>query len=182
MAISTMTTSTTAAAMTSTFHAFMPSPIGTLLLVGTAEALTGVYISDHDRAPQPPPESVEDEAVLAGARAQLDAYFAGTRQDFDLALEPTGTEFQLAVWQALREVPYGQTASYADIARAIGRPSASRAVGAANGANPISIVVPCHRVIGANGTLTGYGWGVDRKAWLLEHERTVAGTTLFPAR
>jgi len=104
------------------------------------------------------------------ARQQLAEYFAGKRRDFDLTLAPRGTEFQQEVWAALRTIPFGATCCYADIAERIGRPSAMRAVGAANGKNPIAIVVPCHRVIGRDGSLTGYGGGLDRKRWLLEHE------------
>jgi methylated-DNA-[protein]-cysteine S-methyltransferase len=110
----------------------------------------------------------------------LDEYFEGTRRDFDLTLELRGTDFQVAVWSALRAIPYGQTTSYSAIANAIGKPASVRAVGAANGRNPISIVVPCHRVIGADGSLTGYGWGVDRKAWLLDHEQDHPATLFRP--
>lgn len=162
-----------------THHTRHPSPIGTLLLVGRPGVLTGLYVDDHDGAPEPPDGSVEDATAFTEVIAQLDAYFAGDRQGFDVPIELHGTDFQRAVWQALLDVPYGQTASYGEIARAIDRPSAVRAVGAANGANPVSIIVPCHRVIGSDGSLTGYGWGTDRKAWLLEHERAAAGTTLF---
>jgi O-6-methylguanine DNA methyltransferase len=109
--------------------------------------------------------------VLTQARKQLAEYFAGKRTDFDLPLSATGTEFQESVWRALQEIPYGRTVSYGKIATRIGRPAAVRAVGAANGANPIAIVIPCHRVIGADGSLTGYGGGEPRKKWLLDHER-----------
>ena len=109
--------------------------------------------------------------LLAEADRQLTAYFDGTRQDFDLPIRMTGTDFQLRCWQALQTIPYGETISYGEQARRIGNPKAVRAVGGANHRNPISIVVPCHRVIGANGTLTGYGGGMDKKAWLLEHEK-----------
>lgn len=101
---------------------------------------------------------------------QVTEYFAGNRQTFELELAPRGTPFQLAVWNALREIPYGDTISYAELARRIGKPAAVRAVGAANGANPIPVIIPCHRVIGSNGTLTGYGGGIERKQWLLAHE------------
>ncbi len=101
---------------------------------------------------------------------QLNEYFSGKRQTFDLELAPRGTPFQLAVWNALLEVPYGDTISYAELARRIGKLAAVRAVGAANGANPIPVIIPCHRVIGSNGTLTGYGGGIERKQWLLAHE------------
>lgn len=108
---------------------------------------------------------------LDAAERQLTEYFAGERQVFDLVLEPMGTPFQLAAWQVLRTIRYGTTISYAEQARALGKPSAVRAVGGANGRNPLAIVVPCHRVVGADGRLTGYAGGVDRKAWLLDHER-----------
>jgi len=110
-------------------------------------------------------------AHIKEAAQQLDAYWAGELFDFDLALTPAGTPFQKKVWAALRAIPYGRTATYGEIARSIGSPSACRAVGAANGRNPIAIVVPCHRVIGANGTLTGYAGGLEMKEQLLEHER-----------
>jgi methylated-DNA-[protein]-cysteine S-methyltransferase len=108
--------------------------------------------------------------VLAQARQQLTEYFAGSRTTFDLPLDPSGTEFQRRVWDSLRTIPYGTTTSYGAIARRLGDPHATRAVGAANGQNPIPIVVPCHRVVGAKGELTGFGGGIDRKRWLLEHE------------
>ena len=108
---------------------------------------------------------------LDAAERQLAEYFAGERKVFDLVLEPVGTAFQLAVWQVLRTIDYGATISYGEQARALGKPTAVRAVGAANGRNPLAIVVPCHRVVGADGRLTGYAGGVDRKAWLLNHER-----------
>lgn len=112
----------------------------------------------------------EDEARTAPLRAQLEEYFAGDRREFDLELAPQGTEFQLRVWSELRRIPYGATTSYGALSTAIGRPKASRAVGAANGANPIPIVVPCHRVIGSNGSLTGFGGGLETKKLLLELE------------
>jgi len=109
-------------------------------------------------------------ALLALARQQLDEYFARTRTTFDLPLEPTGSAFQRRVWDALRAIPYGTTVSYSEIARRLGDVRATRAVGTANGQNPIPIIVPCHRVVGAHGELTGFGGGIDRKRWLLEHE------------
>ncbi len=115
-------------------------------------------------------EPRRDAEAAADAVEQLSAYFTGTRLEFDLPLAPRGTAFQREVWKTLREIPPGETQSYGDVARAIGRPGASRAVGAANGRNPIAIVVPCHRVIGANGQLTGYASGIERKRWLLDHE------------
>jgi methylated-DNA-[protein]-cysteine S-methyltransferase len=147
-----------------TIYSELNSPIGTLLLTGDGDALTGLYM---DREPS----GRRDDAALAHARDQLDAYFAGERTRFDIPLAASGTEFQRCVWQALREIPYGETTSYAALAASIGRPDACRAVGLANGRNPISIVVPCHRVIGSSGALTGYGGGIERKRWLLAHER-----------
>ena len=146
----------------STFDA----PIGRILLVGRNDELTGLYL---DRDPNPAWE--RDDARLDKVRAQVEEYFEGTRTTFDVALAPQGTPFQLAVWEALLEVGYGETASYADIARRIGKPTAFRAVGAANGRNPISLIIPCHRIVGSSGSLVGYGWGVDRKSWLLAHEQ-----------
>jgi methylated-DNA-[protein]-cysteine S-methyltransferase len=148
-----------------------PSPIGELLLVGDGHALTGLYmLPDHRHAPPVQAHGRRDPAPLRAAAAQLDAYFAGELTEFELPLAPAGTPFQRAVWEALRAIPYGETVSYGELARAIGRPTAVRAVGAANGRNPISIVVPCHRVIGAGGALTGYGGGLERKRYLLALE------------
>ncbi len=147
------------------------TPLGTVLLSGRGGRLTGLHFTGHRRSPRTGPAWVRDEAAFDGVRRQLNEYFAGRRTRFDLPLALGGTPFELSVWTALQGIPYGATASYGDIAHSLGRPGAGRAVGGANGRNPISIVVPCHRVIGADGGLTGYGWGVDRKAWLLDHER-----------
>lgn len=125
---------------------------------------------------------VRVDAAFDDLRTQLDEYFAGIRTDFDLPLNPSGTPFQLRVWEALRTIPYGETMSYGQIAAAIGKPGAFRAVGAANGQNPISIVVPCHRVIGSQGSLTGYGGGLQAKQWLLSHEAAHAGIFAGPVR
>ncbi len=152
-------------------HAVMDSPIGPITLVGAGGALTGLYMAEHRYAPAS--FGSRDDAALADAVAQLTEYFAGTRTEFDLELAPTGTPFQRQVWAALREVPYGETTTYGELAATIGRPTASRAVGHANGHNPISIVVPCHRVVGTSGSLTGYGGGLPRKRFLLALE---AGT------
>jgi methylated-DNA-[protein]-cysteine S-methyltransferase len=147
------------------------SPIGRLLLTSDGTALTGLYMEPYRKA-----ESTEgwaqDATVppLAEAVRQLNEYFAGSRREFDLPLRLHGTVFQTRVWHELTEIPYGQTWSYGQLARRINKPSASRAVGLANGRNPISILVPCHRVIGADGSLTGYGGGLERKRWLLAHE------------
>lgn len=145
------------------------SPIGELTLAGTASTLVAVHLPGSDDAR--PVGEPGTTPVLARAAAQLAAYFAGERRDFDLPLAPQGTPFQQRVWDALLAIPYGAVRSYGDVARAIGRPAASRAVGAANGRNPIAIIVPCHRVIGASGQLTGYGGGLPTKRWLLEHEQ-----------
>lgn len=151
------------------------TPVGRLLLVGeqqgTSVALCGLYFQDARHADHAIPQgALEDREAFAEVLAQLDAYFAGTRRSFDLRLAPRGTEFQRRVWQALAAIPYGETTTYGSIARAIGKPSAVRAVAGANGKNPISIVVPCHRVIGQDGTLTGYAGGLPSKRRLLELE------------
>lgn len=147
------------------------SPVGELLLLSDGAALTGVYYDDARHAPRVPEDAAADDGVLDAAVTQLAEYFSGKRATFSLQVAPRGTEFQRRVWQALAEIPYGATWSYGELAKHVGRPSASRAVGAANGRNPISIIVPCHRVIGADGSLTGYGGGFERKAALLELER-----------
>ncbi len=152
----------------------LSSPIGLLLLLGDSSALAALYMVDHRHQPPLPKDCRRDDAAFRSARAQLRAYFAGELTEFDLAFSGHGTEFQRRVWGALCTIGYGETESYGGLARRIGNPSASRAVGLANGKNPISIVVPCHRVIGANGSLTGYGGGMERKKWLLDHERAVA--------
>ena len=141
--------------------------LGVLRLYAESDELVGVDLPDRAG-----PASVEQRTdVLVRTAAQLAEYFAGKRRVFDLPLGPRGSEFQVRVWRALMRIPYGETCSYGDIARTIGRPDASRAVGAANGRNPIPIIVRCHRVIGANGSLTGYGGGLPVKRWLLDHER-----------
>ncbi len=139
------------------------TPIGTLLPERNADGLSGVRF-EGDRA-------VSTDPLLLDAADQLRAYFAGELREFDLPLAPRGTEFQRQVWAAVSGIPYGATAAYSEIAAAIGRPSACRAVGAANGRNPLPVIVPCHRVIGAAGSLTGYGGGLDRKRSLLDLER-----------
>ena len=146
------------------------SPIGRLLLVGDERALHGLYMLDGPRPLAIDPAWTEDAAPFAAVITQLREYFAGERTDFDVAVELQGTPFQQRVWNALREIPYGQTISYGELALRIDQPSAVRAVGLANGRNPVSVIVPCHRVIGANGTLTGYGGGVERKRLLLDLE------------
>jgi methylated-DNA-[protein]-cysteine S-methyltransferase len=158
-----------------TYFDTMPSPIGRLLLTATGKGLSGVFMEDHKGGPEPKPDWVRDSGRLAAARSQLTRYFEGTLREFDLELDLVGTPFQVEVWNALRHIPFGATASYRDLAGAIGKPNAVRAVGAANGRNPVSIVVPCHRVIGADGSLTGYGGGLDRKRFLLDHEARLRG-------
>ena len=156
-----------------TFTTTVDSPIGPLLLTSDGSALTRLLIGDEPD----PAWSTEPCAVLVRAVEQLAEYFAGVRTDFDLPLAPSGTDFQLRVWQALREIPYARTATYGELAARVGNVNASRAVGLANGRNPISIVVPCHRVIGANGKLVGYGGGLERKRLLLDLERRTTRTT-----
>ncbi|HLL23459.1 MAG TPA: methylated-DNA--[protein]-cysteine S-methyltransferase [Kofleriaceae bacterium] len=150
------------------------SPIGELVLVGSASALAVLQLPNSgDPAPDVEPGTTP---VLARVARQLDEYFAGERTTFDVPLAAKGTAFQQRVWDALVAIPYGALCSYGDVARTIGRPSASRAVGAANGRNPIAIIVPCHRVIGSSGQLTGYGGGLPTKRWLLAHEQKRAGS------
>lgn len=147
----------------------IPSPIGMLTLRSNGSALTQLVIArDDDISGDTVPG--EADAVLAAAREQLDAYFDMRLTEFDLPLEPRGTDFQRRVWDTLKSIPFGETISYAELARRIEQPKAVRAVGAANGRNPLMIIVPCHRVIGADGSLTGFGGGIDRKRWLLDHE------------
>jgi methylated-DNA-[protein]-cysteine S-methyltransferase len=154
----------------SSYFTEITSPIGDLTLTSDGRALTGLYMNEHRHRPPLDPAAVRDAAPFEEARWQLSQYFAGERTAFDLELNPSGTPFQREVWQALTEIPYGETVSYGELARRLGRPAASRAVGLANGRNPISIVVPCHRVVGASGSLTGYGGGLERKRFLLELE------------
>jgi methylated-DNA-[protein]-cysteine S-methyltransferase len=157
------------AAMTTT-HTLADSPLGPLTLRAEDGVLTGLYLPEHRRGPSPETLGARDDAALPAVREQLAAYFAGERTAFDVPLELAGTAFQQRVWAALREIPYGETRTYGELAAWIGVPSASRAVGLANGRNPISIVVPCHRVVGASGSLTGYAGGVERKRALLDLE------------
>jgi methylated-DNA-[protein]-cysteine S-methyltransferase len=161
----------------------IPSPVGELVLAASESGIRAVYFptSRHGLPPASPRWEKEGEGegddghgpageLLDRARHQLAEYFARTRTVFDVPLDPVGTVFQRRVWDALRAIPYGTTLSYSELARRLGDPLASRAVGTANGRNPIPIIVPCHRVIGAHGELTGFGGGLDRKRWLLEHE------------
>jgi O-6-methylguanine DNA methyltransferase len=156
-----------------------PSPIGLLFLARTAKGLRYLEFMDRKslkrmiaKYKDANPEATWDPSLLElkGITEQLEAYFLGTLREFEIPLDPVGSDFQMKAWKALREIPYGETRTYGDIARAVGQPKATRAVGLANHDNPLAIVIPCHRVIGANGSLTGYGGGVHRKRWLLEHE------------
>ena len=159
------------------------SPIGTLLLAASEQGLRAIYMSRQRHVPDEPeqnwkPVTREDAAqcaILERAREQLDEYFAGARSQFDLPLDLVGTAFQRSVWKGLCGIAFGATISYGELARRIGNARAVRAVGLANGRNPVSIVVPCHRVIGADGSMTGYGGGIDRKRYLLALESRVAG-------
>jgi methylated-DNA-[protein]-cysteine S-methyltransferase len=156
------------------------TPIGDLLVTKNDDGAVAEIRFAHNGRPADAPKSWRrNDSALADAVAQLRAYFAGELQQFDLPLAFSGTDFQQRVWDHLRAIPFGDTTTYGAIARAIGHPDAVRAVGAANGANPIPIVVPCHRVIGSNGALTGFGGGINVKRWLLEHEARIAGQRLF---
>ncbi len=148
----------------------MDSPVGTLTLAGAADRLQHLRMIDQTYEPDRA-DWVRDDESFADAAAQLDEYFRGERVEFDVDLDPAGTAFQKRVWAALLTIPYGETRSYGEIARQIDAPGAFRAVGLANGRNPIGIIVPCHRVIGANGSMTGYGGGIERKKVLLALEK-----------
>ncbi|PID53669.1 MAG: cysteine methyltransferase [Micrococcales bacterium] len=156
-------------------HSRIDSPIGTLLLVVAGGAVAGLYMTGHRPAPGPQLLGTEVPDAMPAARQQLAEYFNGGRTEFDLPLAARGTGFQELVWAELRKIPYGQTRSYAWIAEQIANPGAVRAVGSANARNPISIIVPCHRVVAANGDLTGYAGGIDRKRFLLQLEGALGG-------
>lgn len=160
-----------------TYYCYHSSPIGKLLLAGDGEHLSLLGFPNGKMARQHEPGWVRDAAPFRPTGAQLDQYFAGELVEFDLPLKPAGTVFQEQVWQALTEIPYGKTWSYGELARHIGKPKASRAVGAANGLNPIPVIIPCHRVIGSNGQLTGFGGGLETKEFLLglEAQRQTPG-------
>jgi methylated-DNA-[protein]-cysteine S-methyltransferase len=162
-----------------TWHTTVPSPIGNLLLISDGVALRGLWMQHGPRPSALDVTWVRDEGPFGEVTAQLEEYFAGERTVFDVPLVLDGTAFQRRVWGALRDIPYGTTISYGELARRIGQPSASRAVGLANGRNPISVIVPCHRVIGADGTLTGYGGGLERKQLLLGLEAGETGQLQF---
>ncbi|MEJ2140127.1 MAG: methylated-DNA--[protein]-cysteine S-methyltransferase [Woeseiaceae bacterium] len=152
------------------YYCFLDTPIGDLLLAGDEESLSLVAFPEGSMRRDPDPDWIYNEKPFVEARRQLTEYFAGSRKQFDLPLSLSGTEFQLLVLEELRRIPYGETVSYGDIAERIGRPAAVRAVGAANGRNPLPIIVPCHRVIGSGGDLTGFGGGLDAKEALLRLE------------
>jgi methylated-DNA-[protein]-cysteine S-methyltransferase len=156
---------------TQTLYTTMESPIGELLLVGDGDTLSGLYMQDGRKPARITADWKESAASFIDVKQQLEEYFAGERTTFDVKLATEGAPFEREVWHALEAIPYGETVSYGEIARRVGQPTASRAVGTANGRNPISVIVPCHRVIGANGSLTGYGGGLERKRLLLELER-----------
>lgn len=162
-------------------YSVIPSPVGPLLLAADEAGLRLIEFDSprHPVSRDSDWQRADDDALLREAAAQLGDYFAGKRRTFDLPLAPQGTDFQLDVWQALRAIPYGETISYAQLATRIGKPSAMRAVGAANGRNPLPIVVPCHRVIGADGTLTGFGGGLPTKHFLLKLEGAIETADLF---
>ena len=159
-------------------HTTVDSPVGPLTLVSADGVLSGLYL-DRQRY-RPPIETFgePDGTPFGQVMDQLAEYFAGKRSEFSVPVNLSGTGFQRTVWTALRDIPYGETVSYGELAARIGRPAAARAVGLANGKNPIGIIVPCHRVVGADGSLTGYGGGIERKHYLLAHERRVSGQTL----
>jgi methylated-DNA-[protein]-cysteine S-methyltransferase len=160
--------------MTATIcYSYFDSPLGEILLVGDGQFVTGLYMPQHRGRPGLDSTWKQSDAPFIAVHQQLAEYFAGRRQAFDVPLKLAGTRFQQRVWRELVGIPFGTTISYGDLARRIDQPTASRAVGAANGRNPISIIVPCHRVIGSGSTLTGYGGGLDKKAWLLDWERGV---------
>jgi len=163
-------------------HAVVDSPVGPLTLVAAGGALVGLYMTEQRHRPPREefgePAGDPDGESFARAAGQLREYFDGERTEFDLRLALDGTAFQRRVWAALQDIPFSQTISYGQLADRIGQPSASRAVGLANGKNPVGIIVPCHRVVGADGGLTGYGGGIERKRYLLAHEQRVSGQTL----
>jgi methylated-DNA-[protein]-cysteine S-methyltransferase len=158
---------------TTTFFNTVSSPVGRLTLVGEGDDLVGLYFDKDPLVAKMRVRGVPDDGRLRPAATQLEEYFAGARTRFDLSLVPPGTAFQKKVWAALLRIPFGQTATYGEIARAVGRPDASRAVGGANHRNPIAVIIPCHRVIGADGSMTGYGGGLPRKRLLLDLEARV---------
>ncbi|MDQ6832265.1 MAG: methylated-DNA--[protein]-cysteine S-methyltransferase [Chloroflexota bacterium] len=171
----------------STAYVSVPTPVGDILVAGTERGICALIIAAHAAIPSAfdalqhycPAPLVVDADALVEATIQLTDYLNGARQVFDLPLDLVGTPFQRRVWDALLAIPYGETVSYRDLACALGQPGGAQAVGGAVARNPLSIIVPCHRVLGSNGSLTGYAWGVHVKRWLLDHECHIAGRTLF---
>lgn len=161
------------------WYDYLSTPIGNLLLAADAKGLREVWFETGKHKKEPDPQWQRNAAKVTFAAKQLKEYFAGERQDFDLPLHPIGTPFQVNVWRALANIPYGATISYGELARRIGQPQAVRAVGAANGRNPLPIVLPCHRVIGADGSLTGFGGGLPTKRFLLAMEDQTSRGDLF---
>ncbi|MET0863891.1 MAG: methylated-DNA--[protein]-cysteine S-methyltransferase [Nakamurella sp.] len=155
-------------------HGIIDTPVGPLTLVGDDGALSGVYYAEHVRRPPPEFFGARDDAAFAAVVDQLNEYFAGERRSFELELRPNGNAFQHKVWAQLIRIPYAETRTYGQLAAALGDTRLARAVGAANGQNPLSIIVPCHRVIGSDGKLTGYAGGLERKRFLLELETPTA--------
>jgi methylated-DNA-[protein]-cysteine S-methyltransferase len=170
-----MTTTTNLEPMT-LVHRVVPSPIGALTLFASDRALVGLYFEQHRPAPRSASSRTGASAILDRAEAELDRYFTTREHRFDVALSLDGTELERAVWSSLTRIPTGETRAYGEIALRLDRPSAARAIGAAIARNPISIIVPCHRVIAKSGLLTGYAGGIERKAWLLAHERAAIAT------
>ncbi len=163
-------------------YGYCESPVGPLLLAGDDGQLHCISFRAGCRSFEPSANWIRDDTVFVEAVAQITAYFAGELKEFDLPLRLAGTDFQITVWKTLREIPFGTTTSYGELAARIGRPKASRAVGAANGANPLPIIIPCHRVIGANKSLTGFGGGVETKRFLLDHELHGGGERVHPPK
>jgi len=151
-------------------YTVVASPLGDLVVWGDGDTLSGLSFADSQKAAVVDPSWDRADTSFAEVAAQLRAYFAGERTEFTLKLDPHGTAFQRRVWDALEKIPFGTTTTYGQIAAELGDPRSTRAVGLANGRNPIAIIIPCHRLIGADGNLTGYGGGMDRKRWLLAHE------------
>ena len=166
--------------MTTLASTTMDSPVGPLTIVASDDGIRAVLwpTDTTNRVPLGDVETTDDHPILSKAVEQLGEYFDGRRQEFDLPLDANGSDFQQSAWAALRTIPYGTTVSYGEQAERMGDRRKARAVGAANGRNPVSIIVPCHRVVGSNGALTGFAGGLDTKEWLLGHERRVAGHTL----
>jgi methylated-DNA-[protein]-cysteine S-methyltransferase len=161
-----------------TCYTYLDTPLGPMLVRGDGDFLTGLFMPSHKGMPGPDASWHRTDAPFAAVRAQLAEYFAGIRQEFDVPLKLGGTPFQQRVWQELTRIPFGVTITYAELAKRVSKPAAARAVGHANGRNPVAILVPCHRVIGANGKLTGYAAGTDKKQWLLAWERRTMGAEL----